>query len=74
MNEGTPGHPQNVIGNPAASFHVSAGFFIDPLTAVMLCVVMRDRFLHHRLRRRVHEGRRAGTSASSPTSGCSSSR
>jgi NADH-quinone oxidoreductase subunit L len=44
-NEGTPDHPQVVYGNPTASLHVSAGFFIDPLTAIMLCVICCIGFL-----------------------------
>jgi NADH-quinone oxidoreductase subunit L len=38
-NEGTPDHPQVVLENPTASFRAEAGFFLDPLTAVMLCVI-----------------------------------
>jgi NADH-quinone oxidoreductase subunit L len=44
-NEGRPDHPQVVFGNPTASFHISAGFFIDPLNAVMLCVITGIGFL-----------------------------
>ena len=44
-NEGTPTHAQVVWGNPTASLHVSAGCFIDPLTAIMLCVITCIGFL-----------------------------
>jgi NADH-quinone oxidoreductase subunit L len=44
-NEGSPTHSQVVIGNPTASLHVSAGCFIDPLTAIMLCVITCIGFL-----------------------------
>jgi NADH-quinone oxidoreductase subunit L len=44
-NEGTPLQPQVVYGNPTASLHVAAGFFIDPLTAIMLCVICCIGFL-----------------------------
>ncbi|MDB5172050.1 MAG: nuoL [Phycisphaerales bacterium] len=37
--QGTEGHPQTVQGNPAAYFLAKAGFFFDPLTVTMLCVV-----------------------------------
>ncbi|MDB5293327.1 MAG: nuoL, partial [Phycisphaerales bacterium] len=37
--QGTEGHPQTVQGNPAAYFVAKAGFFFDPLTVTMLCVV-----------------------------------
>ena len=44
-HEGSPTHSQVVIGNPTASLHVSAGCFIDPLTAIMLCVITCVGFL-----------------------------
>jgi NADH-quinone oxidoreductase subunit L len=44
-NEGAPDKPQVVYGNPTASLHVAAGFFIDPLTAIMLCVICCIGFL-----------------------------
>jgi NADH-quinone oxidoreductase subunit L len=41
----TRDHAQQVMGNPTAHFEVSAGFFFDPLTVVMLCVVTGIGFL-----------------------------
>jgi NADH-quinone oxidoreductase subunit L len=37
--QGTADHPQEVRGNPSAYFLAKAGFFFDPLTVTMLCVV-----------------------------------
>jgi NADH-quinone oxidoreductase subunit L len=42
---GTPEHPQQVQDNPSAYFEVKAGFFFDPLTVTMLCVVTGIGFL-----------------------------
>ena len=43
---GTSARPQDNVGsNPAAYFHAAAGFFFDPLTAVMLCVITCIGFL-----------------------------
>lgn len=44
-NEGTRIHPQVVYGHPTASLHVAAGCFLDPLTAIMLCVITCIGFL-----------------------------
>ena len=45
IREGEPARPQVVYGNPTASLHVSAGCFLDPLTAIMLCVITCIGFL-----------------------------
>ncbi|HZL33725.1 MAG TPA: hypothetical protein VFC78_00360, partial [Tepidisphaeraceae bacterium] len=38
-------HPQTIQGNPFAYFRAEAGFFFDPLTVTMLCVVCGIGFL-----------------------------
>jgi NADH-quinone oxidoreductase subunit L len=42
---GTAERPQQVQDNPSAYFEVKAGFFFDPLTITMLCVVTGIGFL-----------------------------
>ncbi len=44
-SQNMPNRPQQVMGNPSANFQVKAGFFFDPLTVVMLCVVNGVGFL-----------------------------